>query len=89
MKIEIETNGIGTATKIKINGEIQEKVKSFEFHANVDRSNKCKLTIVKGIQENGKVRYCPMEFFGESLRKFDEAVEMTGEENGQHLGEEK
>lgn len=85
MKIEIETNGIGTSTRIKINGKEETTLRFFEFSVNVDRSNKAKLVMMKLV--DGK--YMPLEYFGEGLRKFDEAVQMNGGTgNGKHLGSE-
>lgn len=86
MRIVIETNGLGTESKIEINGVLQEKLKFFEVSMNVDYSNKVKLMMTKKI--DGK--YIPMEFFGEGLRKFDEISKLKEEnDNGKHIGSEK
>ena len=86
MKIVIETNGIGTETNIEINGIPEEKLKFFEFSVNVDRSNKVKLFMIRKVDG----RYIPMEFFGEGIRKFDEAQEMSKEAlDGKHIGAER
>ena len=86
MKIEIETQGVGTETEVKINGEVQSTLKFFEVSINVERSNKVKLFMIQKV--NGK--YIPMEFFGEGIRKFDEASQLTKEnDNGKHIGAEK
>lgn len=83
MKIEIETNGIGTETSIKINGVEQETLKFFEFSINVERSNKCKLFMIRKVDG----AYIPMEFYGEGLRKFDDAIEISkGNKDGKHIG---
>ena len=86
MKIEIETNGVGTETNIIINGEIQDTLKFFEFSVNVERSNKVKLFMIRKV--DGK--YIPMEFYGEGIRKFDEAGQITKEmTNDRHIGTER
>ena len=42
--------------------------------------------MVKGVDG----RYIPMEFFGEGLRKFDEASKIKeAEDNGKYIGSEK
>jgi len=82
MKIEIETEGIGTETKIKLNGVLQDMLKFFEISINTERSNKVKLIMTRKV--DGK--YIPMEFFGEGIRKFDEAHQLEETENGKHIG---
>ena len=83
MKIEIETEGIGTETSIKINGVEQTTLKFFEVSVNVERSNKVKLMLTRKVDGE----YIPMEFFGEGIRKFDEASQLTKENaNDKHIG---
>lgn len=85
MQIIIDTDGIGTNTRVRINGQDETTLRFFEFSVNVDRSNKAKLVMTKLV--DGK--YMPLEFFGEGLRKFDEAQEINkGAANGRHLGAE-
>ncbi len=86
MKIEIDTNGIGTETSIKINGEEMSTLKFFEFSVNVERSNRAKLYMLKKVDD----KYIPMDFFGESIKRFDEAEKMTKEmKDERHLGTDK
>ena len=86
MKLEIETNGIGTETEIKINGEVMTQLKFFEFTVNVERSNKVKIYMINKV--NGK--YIPMDFFGESVKRFDDVEKLNAEMiNDKHLGCEK
>jgi hypothetical protein len=82
MKIVIETKGTGTETRIWINGVEETKLKFFEFSVNVNYSNKDKLIMVKLVDG----RYMPLEYYGEGLRKFDEAEIDKGASDGKHLG---
>ena len=85
MKIEIETKGTGEDTIIKINGEEVTRLKLFEFSINSSRSNKVKLSMTRNVNGTN----IPMEFFGEGVRKFDEATLMQKEnDNGKFIGKQ-
>ena len=73
MQIIIETNGRGDETSIKINGVEQTDLTFFEFSANTEKSNKCKMYLMRIIDK----KLQPLNYYADDFRKFDEATEIN------------
>lgn len=77
MKIEIDTDGSGEGTNIKLNGVMQLTLKEFNF--SVRALKKCKLQIERLDEKTNKFEF--LSFYGEDFKKFDEIEGYRNDEN--------
>lgn len=78
MKLEINCDGTGQGTSIKINGKELEGCLFFEFTVNVHKTDKAKIMMMKDVDGH----YMPINYYGGDFKKFDEMEEVKGDGNG-------